>query len=227
MSYKSQIFSCAWADLLGTDLVFSQDEGPADSEPLRKGPGYELIAATRLKLLGQKAYLTAKPHAKRRGETASDAMDVDVEGGEQQERPPAEPKGASLGSIKSTNPKVNADRKRTAKFLEKLMDVKRAKGETDTVRTVFSHRRKGYRTGEPRYKRKKLLEADRVDDRHEEEMQRLNRRVLQGDAKAMEQLQKIYQQMEDEPADPADQAPLPGQSEETGGGEPSSANANG
>jgi len=212
ISYKSTIFSCVWSDLIGTDLLFTTPDGTPESQALKKGPGWELLAATRLRLLGQKAVIRGKTAAQLANSMQDDtilppeAADVEVVDAEQVE--PSSKPGASLGTMKSTNPKVNADRKRTAQFLEKLMDVKRAKGETDAVRTVYNHRHSGP-TGPSRPRRNKKPVNRKAAD--QAEIQRLNKKVVQGDAQAMETLQGIYSRMEEDP-EPADD-PLPDQAE--------------
>ncbi len=92
---------------------------------------------------------------------------------------------------------MNADIKRQAAFLEKLMDVKRAKGESDNVRTVFSQR-KSTKIIQPRD-----IETGGTRPREEfpsvsAEIEELNRRVVRGDATALMRLQDIYSTMEED-----------------------------
>lgn len=111
VSYRNQIFTCSWYDLLGTDLVFAFPDECHDIPRLREDDGFDLISASRVKLMGQKANLisASKEKASRR---------------------PAQPQQQSSADVML--PTTNQGR-----FLQRLMDAKERKGETDTVRTVF------------------------------------------------------------------------------------------
>lgn len=74
-----------------------------------------------------------------------------------------------------------------ALFLERLRNIKQSKGETDTVRTVFSLKRA-----------QNLEERLRGWARTEEqlaEIQQLNDAALQGNSDAIAELEKIYNQL--------------------------------
>jgi hypothetical protein len=119
VSYQSQIFSCSWMDLLGSDLVFSFPDQHADAPVLRKDQNADLISASRVKILGQKANLISASAGVER---------TFVQRNQQQQQLAAEDA--------STLPPSPQGR-----FLQRLIDAKRAKGETDTVRTVFPTKR--------------------------------------------------------------------------------------
>lgn len=112
VSYRNQIFTCSWYDLLGTDLVFSFPGECHDIPKLRQGDGFDLISASRVKLLGQKANLIS---------ASKDKV------------PPRQaPQEQQQSSADAALPTTSQGR-----FLQRLMDAKERKGETDTVRTVF------------------------------------------------------------------------------------------
>jgi hypothetical protein len=75
-----------------------------------------------------------------------------------------------------------------AKFLERLKEVKRRKGETDNVRTVFSSARRGP-TLEDR------LRGWVKTDEQLATIQHLNERALQGDSDAIAELENLYSQL--------------------------------
>jgi hypothetical protein len=115
VSYQSQIFSCSWVDLLGSELVFSFSDQHADAPVLRKDQNADLICACRAKLLGQKSNLIS----------ASAGVDRTLIQRNQQQ-----------ATEDATLPPSAQGR-----FLQRLIDAKRAKGQTDTVRTVFPTKR--------------------------------------------------------------------------------------
>ena len=58
VSYQNQIFTCSWADLLGTELLFtSPQELDSESDSVLRGRDYDLLAANSVKILGRKANL--------------------------------------------------------------------------------------------------------------------------------------------------------------------------
>lgn len=156
------MFSCSWADQLGTELFFtSPDElskatsttnNVTNNAPLARGKNFDLIAATSAKLLGRKANLISS----------------------------SEPNAASATTTKGSN---------QARFLERLASVKQAKGESDTVRTVFSTRRT-----------QNLEDRLRGWAKTEEQMaeiQRLQEAVLRGDSSAVMTLERVYRDMQE------------------------------
>lgn len=194
VSYQNQIYHCTWSDVVGTTMFFSRAEGGREGEDLVSTDDFHLINTSRIKLIGQKARLTGKAGGKRRRQAEEDSSE------------PVRPhldydearrglNGKSLGEIRTSNSKTNADIKRQAVFLETLMDVKRAKGESDNVRTVFSQRKGTSRTTEGQNH-----EAKRPRPHHAiaEEIEELNRKVVRGDAAALIRLQDIYSSMEND-----------------------------
>lgn len=111
VSYKNQVFTCSWVDLLGTELVFASPDETSDMPTLRKETDFELLSASRVKVMGQKANLIS-------------ASPSNMQHQQQQQRPD------------SRLPPTNQGR-----FLQRLADTKQARGERDTVRTSFPTRR--------------------------------------------------------------------------------------
>ncbi|KAE8144255.1 hypothetical protein BDV25DRAFT_167260 [Aspergillus avenaceus] len=182
ISYHNQIFSCSWADQVGTELLFTRPESESTpdsqedtSQPrmdsLMQGKDFDLIAANSVKILGRRANLISNA-----GPTqhviCSDA-------------------GSYLtpGINRGTGPQTNQ-----ARFLDRLKSIKKAKGETDTVRTVFSLKRT-----------QNLEERLRGWARTEEqlaEIQRLNGAALQGNPEAIAELENLYDQLGSQDAVP-------------------------
>ncbi|KAL2365502.1 hypothetical protein RJZ56_001523 [Blastomyces dermatitidis] len=173
ISYRNQIFSCSWVDLVGTEMTFSMPEERSTLPRLRQHPDYDLISANRVKILGQKANLI--PSSSEIPKTS----DIDT---------PTPGKMATAGTTRTTTAAPRAPSTNQALFLERLMNAKCAKGESDVVRTTFSQKRnqnfeaklRGWaRTGE-----------------QIAELELLNRRVLQGDVNALRELEDIYARAE-------------------------------
>lgn len=156
VSYQNQIFSCTWADQIGTELFFATPDPEPDPSSdvqnpvLRRGRDFDLIAANSVKLLGRRAALI--------------------------------PSTGAAPAQESTTHKTGSQTNQS-RFLERLMDIKQARGETDQVRTVYSVRREQSAT-------------DRLGGwaRTEEqlgEIQKLNDAALQGDADAIAALEEL------------------------------------
>ena len=197
VSYQNQIYHCTWSDMVGTIMFFSKGDAGSEGEDLLSTDDFHLINTSRIKLIGQKARLTAKPGRKRQRQVEEDASDVILAHVDHDESTPMVG-GESLGEIRTTNPKTNADIKRQAAFLEKLMDIKRAKGESDSVRTVFGQRKGTNQIITPRNFEAKRSRPNHANPSITEEIDELNRKVVRGDATALIRLQDIYSSMEDD-----------------------------
>lgn len=209
ISYQNQIYHCTWSDMIGTLMFFSKPEGNPD-EALLSTHDYDLINTSRIKLIGQRAKLAGKSGRKRPRPDNDEQSDGALADGLEDEADSIL-NGKSLGEIRTANAKINADIKKQAAFLEKLMDVKRSKGETDNVRTVFSQRKGG----------KRAVQAPDIDlgsrglkeglrsQPMEREIEKLNRMVVRGDATALKRLQDIYSNMEDDVLNRASPTPGP------------------
>ena len=187
ISYQNEVYSCTWSDMIGTNLFFGKHDDEADA--LRSTDEYDLLGTSRIKLIGRKAKITDKPG--KRGAYKNTADDIQDEGIDLMS-------GKSLGNLRFGNATINRDIKKQAKFLERLMDAKRAKGETDNVRTVFKPR------GAPSPRKiKGLGKRVRAQDNEDasQEIEELNRRVVRGDANALMRLQEIYSALEDQAGD--------------------------
>jgi hypothetical protein len=196
ISYQSQIYRCTWSDLIGTAMFFSRAGPGIDQEALMSTDDFHLINTSRIKLIGQKAKLTGKAGRKRQRQVDDESPEA-VHADNVQEEDTSQIRGKSLGTIRTFNPKINADIKRQAAFLEKLMDIKRAKGESDNIRTVFSQNK---RTKIIQPRDTEMGESRRRQEfpSMETKIEELNRRVVRGDATALMRLQDIYSSIEDD-----------------------------
>ena len=178
ISYRNQIFSCSWADLIGTELLFALPEERPDLPLLRRDKDFDLISASRVKILGQKANLISSSRTK--------ANQVRTEPVSNDQSPTAGSAGCPTSIPQKSGHLTNQ-----ARFLERLMNAKRAKGEQDIVPTVFPQKRS--QNFESRLRGWAATEARMA------EFEQLNRRVLQGDVNAVDALEEIYARMEGPP----------------------------
>ncbi|KIV93179.1 hypothetical protein PV10_04416 [Exophiala mesophila] len=175
VAYKGHVFSCTWADMVGTNMFFSQPQAVPDAQPLRSTDDYDLIATSRIKLVGQRASLKNIPVRKRRRLNQE----------ENDEDSASEVKeGRSLGTMYRSNPKVNIQLKNQAAFLDRLMDIKQSRGEQDLVRTYADERVAS------------SIQAQ-MSETTLRKIDSLNRKVVKGDAEALQQLQKVYTRLDD------------------------------
>jgi hypothetical protein len=197
ISYQNEVYSCTWSDMIGTNMFFAEHDEGIEVPPLRSTEDYDLLGISRVKLIGRKAKLTDKPGRKEAcRNTGNDVRDeaVDVTSGK------------SFGTMRASNPTINRELKRQAKFLENLMDAKRAKGQTDNVRTVYKS------SGAPRGGTESGPTV-RGEQALSQEIEELNRRVVRGDANALRRLQIIYSELDEQQANdsmPQASAPTPG-----------------
>lgn len=198
VSYQNQIFSCSWADQIGTELLFTHPElAPApepepepDSEPraaqitpLKHTKDFDLLAANSVKILGRKANLISS--AGPAGTVPADPSTTSSADGVTSGLGGASTPGPPPPPTRRTGPASNNTNQ--ARFLDRLISLKQAKGETDPVRKVFS------------LKRTQNLE-DRFrgwvqTDEQLAEISRLNDAATQGNTDAIAQLEHLYAQM--------------------------------
>lgn len=136
ISYQNQIYSCQWTSTLGTDVLLSAPESTFEHPILRETPNLSVIAATGIKLSGRPVQLTSRP-----GNNVEDA-------GSQKQMPMPEAVSQAVPSVATDQPaKVTIPvgktptraRQNQANFLERLIAIKTAKGETDKL-TVYTQK---------------------------------------------------------------------------------------
>ncbi|KAJ5668767.1 hypothetical protein N7462_009837 [Penicillium macrosclerotiorum] len=191
VSYHNQIFSCAWADQIGTELVFAHPNSLPDTDhtlpaPLRQGLAFELLAANSVKILGRKANITSNsaPALVQGPDSTSDPSSVPAGAGD-----PSASQAPGFGSV----PRRPGMTSHQAQFIHRLQKIKADKGETDTVRTAFSGRRN-------------VNFADRLGawaqtESQIAEIRMLNERAIQGDPEALSALHQMMQELREQPAE--------------------------
>ncbi|CEL04382.1 hypothetical protein ASPCAL05512 [Aspergillus calidoustus] len=192
ISHQNQIFSGSWADQLGTELIFAPpgattsefdeaDSTAAHVTPLKHTKDFDLIAANSVKILARKANLISSSGPGAAAPQPQPQAQV-LQQWQPQNLTSTLTPGLS-GLVYKPEHQTNQ-----AKFLERLKEVKRRKGETDNVRTVFSSARRGP-TLEDR------LRGWVKTDEQLATIQHLNERALQGDSDAIAELENLYSQL--------------------------------
>lgn len=183
VSYQNQAFSCSWADMVGTELLFAHPEEHSDLPALRRNNEYDLLSANRVKIIGKKGTLVASSYG-----ATGPVRQLPPAAEQENPNPAAAAAGEEPASSAPNNRPTKRPHTNQARFLERLMDAKRARGENDIVRTVFNQKRS-----------EEFESRLRGWARTEEQMaefERLNRRVLQGDQDALEALEDLYDELE-------------------------------
>ncbi|KAL2418058.1 hypothetical protein ABEF95_008533 [Exophiala dermatitidis] len=173
VSYRDHVYSCTWTDMVGTNMFFTAPRRANHTAgTLQSTDNYDLIGMSRIKLVGNRATMTKKSKRAQAENAREESLPADDGDGD-------EPDGRSLGDIHRTNPQHNMQMKKQAMFLEKLMDVKQRRGETDAVRAYVDDN---------------IASADyqKLPQTVQPELGELNRRLVRGDGEALSRLQQIY-----------------------------------
>ena len=188
VSYHNQIFSCSWADQIGTELVFAHPDTDPDTDhtlttPLRKGPAFELLAANSVKILGRKANIISSsgPGLVQDPVIHSNSNLTDT----------LPSQASNTGGV----PRRPESSSHQAHFISRLQSLKNAKGQADPVRTVMSTRRNVNFT--------ERLSAWARTEAQMAEIASLNKRAANGDQEALAVLEQMIRDL-NEPEDTPD-----------------------
>lgn len=146
ISYQNQIYSCEWTSTIGTDILLTIPDPDFPHPVLKEETGVSIIAATGIKLFGRPAQISSRPSASAENEPTQQATSAPKSStAATSEAPPAE----KTPSIRIPEGLLaNKARENQAKFLERVIAIKAAKGEKDEV-TVFTQKvnqRSGWRS---------------------------------------------------------------------------------
>ena len=155
--YQGQVYSCTWNDMVGTNMFFNRPGEEVVADPLSRTKEYDLIGTSRIKLTGHHAKLTEISKGRKRRRSSERSDDEN-----------------------------DLQTKQQINFLDRLMDIKQARGETDNVAVVVDNKQviNGRRTKE-------------LPDQMRQEITNLNRRILKGDEEARNRLLEINAQFEE------------------------------
>lgn len=125
VAYKGNFYSCAWHDMIGTNMFYSLPHQGIEHTPMRQTRDCNLLGTSRVKLVGQraKAYETASARKRQRidndASVRQDTRATLSHGGSQSD---AEPRPAKA------HPATDAHEQ--ADFLAKLMQIQRSRQTT-------------------------------------------------------------------------------------------------
>jgi hypothetical protein len=120
VSYNGQVFSCQWAQNIGTELLFTPHDKSSSLPILRNLPGnVDLLAASSARITSEPVHVKPKASVRK-------------------PLPSARPR-QSASQISLPN-NASVQKRSQASFLEKLIEIKEAKGEEDLV-TVHARAR--------------------------------------------------------------------------------------
>lgn len=186
ISYRNHIYDCRWTSTIGTDLLITAPSPESELPKLVEGEDFNILAASSIKIVGQSAQLVPKPDARVSRNAASDEL-VYPEGNEGGVKIPV-----GIASSKA--------RQNQALFLERLINVKMAKGEQDAV-TVHSQKRMTNSGWRVRQNRQRAEEQAEMDD-----LRRLAADGDEGASKALKELEAQANESDEEAEAAADMA---------------------
>lgn len=171
-------------------MFFSQGKETPLYDPEISTNDYDMVGMSRIKLVGNP--MKVAPIAQNAAAPSGDGASVQSQPLDTPEKP-----GKSLGTIRRSSAKVNADLRKQANFLEQLMNVKRNRGDKDNVHVIMNSRlSKTIAAGKLKF----------TTQRREDEIDQLNRRIVRGDGEALRKLEQIYSGQAEDSEDDASEA---------------------
>ncbi|KAJ9648715.1 hypothetical protein H2201_004688 [Coniosporium apollinis] len=117
INYQNQLYSCRWANSIGTDLFFAKSSDTTDRTVLRSLATYDLLGISSAKLVATSAHLQPRKRQRLDEDAEQPAMGADDDAGD------------AAGVVRADE----AARKKQAKFLERLDAAKARRGERGRV----------------------------------------------------------------------------------------------
>lgn len=129
--YKNQTFSCQWTSTIGTDLILISPESGCSFPKLLEGDGFDILATTNIKIVGRPVQLVPRYEAIVTQTTEPPPEPICKEP-DIQSTTAGEPVAEAPIRI-PVGPESGRARHNQARFLERLMAAKSAKGDTDII----------------------------------------------------------------------------------------------
>ncbi|KAI9675589.1 MAG: hypothetical protein M1817_000955 [Caeruleum heppii] len=179
VSYQNQVFDCQWASNIGTELLFTEPDSDVDGPALRSTPAYKLLAASSMRVISKPVQLVPPEEATVRRQDIMGAPEA------QGDRPSQDGtrSGVSMGGDAPRSTKHQFG------FLEKLMELKKAKGEKDEV-TIYAKKAQTGPSSRARARARKDGEATQATASLAE-LNELRVRRMEGDEEAGRRLQEL------------------------------------
>lgn len=154
ISYQNHVYTCQWTSTLGTDILLTLPDRAPPFPPRHSDPGFNVLATTSIKLVGQPVQLIQHSRGRSEPPAAVPAVSSIAAASTAPENTPEEASNTNLTDSTpvpalTTTPKpihipvpptAPRSKQNQARFLERLIAVKAARGEPDSV-TVHSRRR--------------------------------------------------------------------------------------
>lgn len=122
VAYKGSFYSCAWHDMIGTNMFYSLPHQSIAHTPVRQTREYNLLGTSRVKLVGQRAKVY---------ETTSDRKRQRIDDGPSvRQNANATPNSQSDADPRPDKANPVAEVQEQANFLAKLADIQRSRQTT-------------------------------------------------------------------------------------------------
>ena len=135
ISFQKQLYSCSWTSTIGTDLLLTASP-ISPKAVLKKTPSYNILAASGIKLIGRPVRLISKEEERFNNQRMKAALSSSLSVSEKRRE-------EVVNEMKPVTIPVDAGssigRQNQARFLERLIAIKAAKGEKDSV-TVYAQK---------------------------------------------------------------------------------------
>lgn len=125
VAYKGNFYSCAWHDMIGTNMFYSLPHQGIEHTPVRQTRDYNLLGTSRVKIIGQRAKVYETTSARKR-------QRIDGDSSVRQNTEPTPNNGASQSDAEPHPAKANhaTEAQEQADFLAKLMEIQRSRQTT-------------------------------------------------------------------------------------------------
>ena len=74
VAHKGDFYSCAWHDVIGTDMFFAPPHQKMSDQPMRSNADYQLLGTSRIRLVGSKARVVEREQARKKQRGDSDLL---------------------------------------------------------------------------------------------------------------------------------------------------------
>lgn len=166
ISFRDHIFTCQWAKNIGTELLFTKHDDKANLPTLRRLPqGVDLLGACSARITSTTATIV---------KTQKDEVTNPLQ------------KEADGPLVESVSAAASDDRRQQARFLERLMKIKKRKDEKDEV-TVIAYKR---------LRRSQWI--DLLNRKRNEEREELKKRLKKAEGNEKRDIEKRLAQLDEE-----------------------------
>ena len=139
ISYENRFYSCYWASTVGTDLFLTSTDDPNPCAPLQSHPGFNILGTSGLKIIGQPVQVVPRDSF-RAGKAAAELKRTPTVSIEKSATIQQESEGRTGDAVRiPIGIEAGRLKNNQARFLERLMAIKKKKGEADEV-TIHSQK---------------------------------------------------------------------------------------